>query len=189
MTDDKHLSSMICGPLYSLKLQGSAAARLLVHSNGPRPMIDALGDIVNRAKVMGRLDFQATLTEECGVAFFEQKRRYALPYRRRRRLLGDDRRRADAAKLGARQFTDRTTGDPGTPLQGLLTRRLRIRRHLMRTRTILGASQKNSYNAGTTYPPRRAPRPHRPSSAASLKWIAILAISLSMSCRTIFICR
>ncbi len=35
-------------------------------------MIDALGDIVRRAKVMGRLDFQATLFEECGVAFCEQ---------------------------------------------------------------------------------------------------------------------
>jgi len=34
-------------------------------------MMDALGDIVSRAKVTGRLDFQGRLFEECGVAFCE----------------------------------------------------------------------------------------------------------------------
>ena len=35
-------------------------------------MIDALGDIVSRAKILGRLDFQAALSEECGVAFCDE---------------------------------------------------------------------------------------------------------------------
>lgn len=34
-------------------------------------MIDALGDIVSRAKIKGRIDFQATLSDDCGVAFCE----------------------------------------------------------------------------------------------------------------------
>lgn len=32
-------------------------------------MTDALSDIVSRARIMGRIDFQATLTTECGVRF------------------------------------------------------------------------------------------------------------------------